>query len=409
MTSRHCSDAARGRRWLLAALTILSLTASAGAHTVPVEPTVAVTVRPEGDRVHVRVVVPIPGLADADLPRTETRRLARPAADEILRLVAREIASALSFAEGQNALEPPAAEVAIASDESQVEFALTYTTRPARGPLSARLHTFPAVPRPLSMVATFEAAGERPRTFVVANAPERVVFEPGISTVARDFAAQGGRTLVENRDALLMAVILVVAIGARRDLRRAVLAMAAGHAVAFIVRAGALAPPTGEPSTVAASVAASVVVAAAAVLIGGGGATAFTALALAFGLSNGAALGEALRSQSSFAGAHPAVAVGTAVAVTAIGQIWIVAVLAIAIGLVRARGLSDRLLRYAAGAWTAHTALHLIADRTIVPEGTESSLLTRLEAILLLSWVAALVAVAAFRAVRGQTIAPHQS
>jgi hypothetical protein len=387
-------------------LSAFYLTTAASAHTIPVEPTVTVNVRPDGEQLLVRVVVPMAGLADAELPRTEGRRLDRPAADDILRLVAREVANALSFAEGQQGLEPPAATVVIAADESQVEFALRYVLRQGRGPLSARLHTFPAIPQPLAMVATFEPADERPRTFVVSAAPERVVFEPGVTVVARSFAAHGGRMLLGNVDGLLMLLCLAVGVATRKALRWSVLAMAVAHTAGFVVRAGDLTPLSGTPSMLAGAWAASAVVAAAAALVVSARPAPFGVLAVLFGVLNGAFLGEQLRVQSSFAGAYPHVAVGSAALVSAVGQVWVVAVLATIIGILRARGLSDGLVRYAAAAWAGHTALHLIADRTIVPEGTESWWLTRLEMLILLAWVGALLVIAAIRASRGHAIAP---
>jgi hypothetical protein len=310
----------------------------------------------------------------------------------------------LSVAEGQQALEPQRSDVTIAPDETQVEFTLTYALGSPRGPLSARLHTFPAAPRPLAMVATFEPAGDRPRTFTVAGAPERVILEPAVSTVARTFGAHGGRLLLDNIDGLLMLVCLVVAIGSRASLRAAVAALAVAHAAGFLVRAGTLLPMAGAPSQIAGAIAASAVVAAAAALVVGARPAVFVVLALVFGGLNGASLGEQLRLHSAAAGAHPAVAVAAAVAVTTVGQIWVVAILATVLGILRARGLSDRLLRYAAAAWTGHTALHLVADRTIVPEGMESQLFTRLETLILLCWTVSLVLVAAARALRGRAL-----
>lgn len=379
------------------------------AHDLPIEPIVEMQIRAAGSALNVDVRMPIAGLADANLPRGENRRLAHPEVDDVLLIAGRELASSLAFFQADQPLAAPQISTTIAGDELAVTFHLQYGWRPDGGPLSARLHTVRATPGPrMRMTAQFFAANDTPRAFSVAGEPERVVFEPGPATVARHFIEHAIRKLLGGGDILLMLLCLAAPARPRRELRAATLALAAGHAAGLLWGAGSLEPPVaGAAAGVALAIAASCVVAGAVLNVAGDRSIATRIVAAALGLFAGLAAGDALREQTAFAGSHAVIAVGIFLAAFTLGLIWFVAIVRSALELLRQRGLPEVVGTIALSVYAAHTALHHFRAQTASLADNPSWLLSHLSVLVVSGWMTLTVVVAVTRAMRGATPPPE--
>jgi hypothetical protein len=381
---------------------LLFASATARAHDVPVEPIVNVQLRPAADRLNVDVHVPIVGLADANLPRGDDRKLARPEVDDVLTIVGREFANSLAIQQDDQRLAPPAIAATIADDEQSVTFHLQYQWHADGGPLSARLHTVSARPRPLRMTAQFFATGDEPRTFSVAGEPERVVFEPRPAAVAAHFGGHAVRMLLRGGMSMLLLLCLIAPAREARELRTTTALLIAGHAAGLAFGAGNLSSPaTSIAPAVAVALAASCAVVIAILNVAHDQSIAIRPVTAAAGLTSGIALGLGLREQAAFAGSHPIVAVAVFTVVTVVGLTWIAAFLAFALDLLRQRGLPERVAAIALSAYAAHASLHRFSEQTMPLVDQPSWVLGHFTELTIAVWLAIAIAIALSRALRG--------
>jgi hypothetical protein len=360
---------------------------AAAAHDVPVEDVVTIDIARTPPAVTVVVQVPIAALADANLPRDGNRRLARPAADEVLQVVGQDIANRLDIRLDGLPLAHDRARVSIADDQQSVGFTFAYEAKPDAGPsLSAELHTFQAGTRQLKAIARFREFDGSARTFTVTSGSERILFEPGVMRVIRDFAGRAVRAVRHNEDALLLLLALAVPIRLATARRVAAIAFFVTQMIA-VVAAGLLPLSAGGPALAGTLAASAIVVIAIQNLIATQSSRGVLVAAVC-GLFNGIALADVFQTSSQFAGQHLAIGLDTFVLMLTLAQIWILALAVLALSLLASRGVPATWLSWAVSIYAGHDALHLVADRLrLAPMGSWT--LDQLGLLLVAGWIAA--------------------
>ncbi len=424
------------------------------AHEVVVEQIVEVTVAPRGDQLVVQMHVPAAVLADARLPHRADGTLDADAA--ALAIVAADPARNLDVRQNDAALAMPKASARIGADRTSIDVDLTYALRGERDNLSARLNTFAAAP--LTTVRTrarFLPPSGSPQIIDVTGAPTRVTFDPPALAVARDFVTRALSSVLAAGDHLLLLACLLLASRrasglstlnknqiaergarlARRDDRayredvreeqrsqtgcparevvldqrgqatstagRLIAAMVMTQTVSIALSGLTLSTTSAWPS-IAATIAASAVVIAALQTIVGADARRIVALAVIFGLLNGATFGETLATSHSFAGGHPRTAIVTFVLAVVGGQLWIGGVMWATWRWLTSAGVPERIGAIVVSAFIAHTALHRVAERAqaLADSGLVSA--DRALVWLTVAWAGVMVIVAAIDAQRRQ-------
>lgn len=374
------------RRLLTAVLLLSAGIARTSAHNVRPEPVVEVFVKPTGDHVTVQLRLPIAVLADANLPRNPDGRLAQNDIAQALNLVARGIARDLEFQQGDDLLAMSAVSASLSADEELALIDLDYLIGPDRSPLSARLRPFRAGGQVVRTDAHYIVDARAPRTFRIAGEPERVTFEPAPTQVLGRFIRRGIEVLLSASDYFLFALCLIAPLRSRRAFLGACTALLAGQAIGIVsVSVGRLPVTPAVLLTIQASAVSAVVVAAIQDLVNPHSRWLWP-LALTFGLANGLSIGERFLSEASFAGSYVALGLLAWLIAIELGQVWVIALLASAAGLLRRRGLIAQLAVLALALFAGHTSLHRLVDRSELLAELGAITLDRFLMILTLAW-----------------------
>jgi hypothetical protein len=336
---------------------------SLSAHKVTPDPTVQFFVRPAGDRVSVKVWLPVVALADANLPRTSDGHFIAGEIRGALELVARGIARDLELQQGAEPLGSPTVVTTLSPDESFVAIDLDFPSQSGTGDLSARFHPFRAYGQIIATEVRYIVDDNTARTVVVDGQAQRISFTPGVVQVAQQFVNEAGAALFDGTDLLLWAVCLVAVAGAARRIAVAVVSLLAGHVLVVALVVSGLLTLSTSASMVMAALAASTVVMLAIQTFGAPASRWLPLLGFAFGAFSGAATGNRLLHEWGFAGDHGGVAFLAFVLTLSAGQLWLVALLASAAGLVRRRGRAAELAVLSTAIFAGHAAIHRVVDQ----------------------------------------------
>src|SRR5262245_46781557 len=139
------------------ALLLLSA-ASARTHEVAVEQIVDVDMRPQGDRLAVRLHIPATALVDAKLPRLADGRLDGARIDSVLAVVSADVVRNLDVQQAGTTLGAPEASTRVGADRRSIDIDLTYRIDDVDG-LSARLNAFRSEPlQPVRTIVRYSTA-----------------------------------------------------------------------------------------------------------------------------------------------------------------------------------------------------------------------------------------------------------
>ena len=395
------------RIWrLFAALGFVAGIATLSAHEVVVEPTVDLTLEPQGDRLLVRLHVPAAVTGDAGLPGL---LLGDPAAiGDRLRFVAADIARTLDLQQEEARLADPAVTVRPADDRTSIEVELRYAIRPGTAGFSARLNTFSAKEGAVRTNAVYRPPSGGDQTVSVTGPPTRIAFDPSASAVLPQFAVRGVRALFDNGDGLFFLACLLLPVRRARPAAALFIAVACGQAIAI---AASLMRPTVGPEWLAAvgMVAASAIVIVAAQNVARAQFHWMVAVALLFGAANGVALGEAVAGSAQFAGAHRFLALAAFGVVVVAAEFWIGALAWAFRAWLDQSGVPERFVVILGSAVVAHDALHRLADRGFLLVQAGSFAAAHALVWLTLGWIAALLLVAIANALSGAPKGVHAS
>jgi hypothetical protein len=302
-------------------------------------------------------------LADANLPRTSDGHFLQEQIRPALDIVARGIARDLELQEGDDPLGVPSVATTMSPDESFVAIDLDYPIPANRSDLSARFHTFRAQGQLVATQIHFTSAEGRTRNFVVDGQPVRIAFAPSIIEVLRHFVDEGSDVLFEGADFLLLAICLIAVARNNRTMGVATAAVLAGQIVVVALSAAGLLAPSPSTMLVLGTFAASAVVVLAIQDVASPQSPWLPALCFAFGLMSSPAIASRLLHDWGFAGSHVLAALVGFTLTVAIGEIWVMALLWSAAGLIRRRGRIAELAVLSTAIFAGHAALHRVIDQ----------------------------------------------
>lgn len=379
----------------------LSIFATVGsAHRLP--PEVVAFFKVDGARLRVLVRVPTAMLGDAKLPLVEGAYLDLRRLDDPLRAVAAEVVRSLEVADGGRPLTPgsPAWRLAGSADgtfssadaaaagvarppvppdryvyftDAFADFSFDYPLGTGPHALSARLNGLRAGGEFFQTRATFVPASGRPRTLLVAGAPQRVAFEPPLGTGVGAFL----RGVVDGRlvggSVLLFLLCLAASARSHAAPRRPLSALVGGYAGTAVLVVAAGMRPSPSVLSLAALVAGGALTLAAAQAFLGSRAAGASIAAATFGVASGLGFGTALLDVVPLAGAYAPAGVLTLVGLLLAGAFWAAALLhSIVRALLRSR-VAEWLVLACLAAPSAHAGAHAVMDAAAQLAGVDES------------------------------------
>jgi hypothetical protein len=333
------------------------------AHNVTPDPTVEVFLRVTRDHLAVKVWLPMIALSDANLPRTPDGHLAQDQIRPALDVVARGLARDLELQQGDSPLSAPSVATTLSPDESFLAIDLDYAVPGDQADLSARFHTFRSNGQLIATQVHYVVDDRRTRTFVVDGPPQRISFAPTVIEVVRHFVDEGSDVLFEGADFLLLAVCLVAVGRIGRTLGAAVASVLAGQALTVLLAAGGLLALSPTVMSLCAALAASAVVVLAIQDVTSPASRWLSPLCFAFGTMNGADVAARLLHDWGFTGDHAVAGLLGFLLTVSIGELWVIAILGSAAGLIRRRGRIAELAVLSAAIFAGHAALHRVIDQ----------------------------------------------
>ena len=349
-------------RSVLVAFLLLVGCGELAAHKVAPDPTVEVFLRSTGDHLAVKVWLPIIALADANLPRTSDGHFKQDEIRPALDVVARGMARDLELQEADVPLSAPTATTTLSPDESFVAIDLDYPVPAGRTDLSGRFHTFRGNGQIIATQVHYVVDDRQTRTYVVDAQAERIAFTPGVLQVLQHFIATGSNVLFEGADFLLLGICLIAVARDPRTMAVAMGAVLAGQAIVIVLAARGVMVLSSTALNVLAGLAASTTVVLAIQDVTSPQSRWLPLLCFAFGTLSGAAIGARLLHEWGFTGGHALTAVTGFLATVSIGEVWALALLWSAAGLIRRRGRVAALAVLSTAIFAGHAALHRVVD-----------------------------------------------
>jgi len=308
-----------------------------------------------------------------------------------LDLVGRDLAANLELTQGERALAAERLDATLSADRTTVDVQLVYTIDASGPPVTARLPPYSLGGAPVRTIVRFENPPAVPRAFIVTGDADRVAFDPSIGQVLRRFVGRGARVLTGGLDFLCFALCLIVAGRKSGALRRTAMAFLAAECLALVISGAGILPLTTTLSAAVQTLAASTVVVTALLAAVGVGSTWIAPLAVLFGLAHGVAVGSLFSGEAGYAGAHVISGLISFLAVTAFGQVWVVALLSSVVGLIVNWGVPQRAAALALAAVAAHTTVHHVMDSVQSLAAASGMTTDRLGVAIVLGWCAAVL------------------
>jgi hypothetical protein len=385
-------------RLLLCALLLLRATGALVAHTVPVEQQVIVDVRLEQAALTVHMHMPIDALTGSGLPRSLDGTLAPDVPPGQLDTIAADAIRNLNLRADQT-LRPTRLTSAASADRTALDVDATFPVSTLDG-VQARLNAFQIDPlRPVATTLHVHRADGRTLDMRVSGAAATVTLDPDTNDVLSEFAALAAHVVIGwGNEVLVLLCLLAIPLSAGAAAGRVsalLIAQLAGMAM-FALSGGAIGSWMSAVSVFAASL---VVVAGLHAALGARRPFVF-ALAVVFGLLNGAGLAVSLAAELPSAGVHPSIAAATFTGFVVVVEAWMAAIgFALRRWLVD-RGVRDSVVAYGVAGFAVHTALHRFADAGAALAGSESFAATHAVVLTTLGWAVVILIVAAVEAQR---------
>jgi hypothetical protein len=351
--------------WGLALATAFAVSGggSLQAHKVTPDPTVEVFLKRTGDHLAVKVWLPMIALADANLPRTPDGHFLQDQIKPALDIVARGIARDLELQAADDSLPPPTVATTLSPDESFLAIDLDYPVGASRSDLSGRFHPFRGNGQMIVTQVHYSVDDRTTRNFLVDGQPLRISFAPSVVEVVRHFVDEASDVLFESGDFLLFAVCLIAVARSSRTMSIAVAALLAGQVTVVALSAAGVLVVSPATMTALAALAASAVVVLAIQAVTSPESRWLPALCVAFGAMSGPGIASRLLHDWGFTGTHVTAGLLGFVATVSIGEIWVVALLWSAAGVIRRRGRIAELAVLATALFAGHAALHRVIDQ----------------------------------------------
>lgn len=380
---------------LPALLCFIALPLTLAAHDIPFDATVQAFVKPEGDRLHLLLRVPLETMRDVDVPTTlegyvDLERLGPmlPDAarlwisnfvriyedDELLtrrpQVVATRISlpSDKSFASYEQALAhvngpPLPANTNAVWNQMMFDVLFDYPIRSDRAAFSIE----PAVDGLAARVNTvlrFLPPGGAVRAYEFSGNPGLIRLDPSWFQAARSFIGMGFDHILDGTDHLLFLLCLVIPFRRFRALIPVVTAFTVAHSITLIASAYGLSPDVAWfPPLIETLIALSIVYMALENIVGGATVHRRWMMAFAFGLVHGFGFSFALRQSLQFAGAHMLASLLAFNVGVELGQLLVLLLMIPVLNALFRYVVEERMGTIILSALVAHTAWHWMLDR----------------------------------------------
>ncbi len=372
---------------------VLTRAVSAPAHEIAAEVTVQGFLKPEGQRLHLLLRVPLVALRDVDYPTRGPGYLDLARAEPLLADAARRwIGDSLELFEDDTPLRAPqivALRVSLPSDRSfgaYEDAAAHLRNAPlpadeeipwpqgildvwfeyAIGSPASRFSIHPALARLGLRVITvlrFLPPGSGVRAFEFVGDPGLVRLDPRWHQAAGRFVALGFFHILEGTDHLLFLLCLVIPFRRWRALVLIVTSFTLAHSVTLIASALGFAPDAQWfPPLIEALIAASIVYMALENIVAPRLRRRWI-ITFAFGLVHGFGFSFALRDTLQFAGSHFVTSLLSFNLGVELGQLAVLAVLVPALDLLFRFVVAERVGTILLSAFVAHTSWHWMSER----------------------------------------------
>lgn len=381
-------------RGLIACILGLTAFAPVFAHDIPVDVTVQAFVKPDGNRLHLLVRVPLQTMRDINVPLNpagtldlEQLRPMLPKAatawisdfvrvdedDETLprpQVIATQISlpTDKSFASYEQAVAhvnaPPLPDNTNASWNTMLLDVLfdypihseksAFSIDPAIDGLGVRVNT----------VLRFLPPGGAIRAYEFSGDPGLVRLDPSWYQAALSFIRMGFGHILDGTDHLLFLLCLVIPFRKFRGLIPVVTAFTAAHSITLIASAYGLAPNTGWfPPLIETLIAVSILYMALENIVGSATVHRRWMMAFAFGLIHGFGFSFALRQSLQFAGAHMLASLLSFNVGVELGQLLVLVFMIPVLNFLFRRVVEERMGTIILSALVADTAWHWMIDR----------------------------------------------
>ena len=380
-------------RTLVAAAALL-WPAAALAHDIPASVVVQAFVRPQADRLHVLVRVPMAAMRDVEFPLTADGLLDLPRADKAIADAARLwLAHDLVMYEENTRLPAPAVMAAVASlpsdrsftsyetalahvtgsrlpsdtvlpwNQAMLDVLLDYPIRSDRSTFSIQPSLARLGVRVVTAVRYQPPAGAE-RAYELAGDPGLVRLDPRWHQAAWRFVKLGLQHILDGTDHLLFLACLVIPFRNFRALAMIVTAFTVAHSITLIAAASGFVPDALWFSPlIEVLIAVSIVYMAFENIAGATNVQRRWALAFGFGLVHGFGFSFALRETLQFAGSHLLTSLLAFNLGVEIGQLFVLALMVPALTLLFRFVVAPRMGTILLSALVAHTAWHWTSER----------------------------------------------
>lgn len=377
---------------LLSAVLILLLGSQPAAHDVPNEVIVHAFVKPEGDRLHLVVRVPLILLIDMDLPKRGPGYLALRYVDSALEATVAETAAVIDLYEngrrltsshGEARISLPSSKSFATYDEAVAHIRgpqlpvetnlfwnqgffdayLQYPIHSDRSEFALQVGIAPGLGDSLKTIARFLPPDGSTRAYELIGQAGRVNLDPRWHQAAWVFVKSGFFHILDGIDHLLFLLCVIIPFRRFRSLLLVVTSFTVAHSVTLIAAAYGV-TPTGAwfPVLVETLIAASIVYMALENIVAANLRRRWL-ITFAFGLVHGFAFSFALRETLQFAGSHLLVSLLSFNVGVEVGQVLVLALSIPALTFLFRRVVAERLGTVIVSVLVAHTAWHWMVDR----------------------------------------------
>jgi hypothetical protein len=377
--------------WVAALISVLPLRSA--AHDIPNDVTVHAFVRPDGQRLHLLVRVPLKAMREVDYPRRGAGLLDLARADASLRNAATLwIADSVELYENDSRLGLPRvvdARVSLESDKSfaSYEQALAHVTGPRlpnnmdlyweqglldvlfEYPIGSHRSEFSIRPRlerlglRTTVVLRFLPAAGVVRAFDLHGDPGLVRLDPRWHQAAWRFVESGFFHILEGTDHLLFLLCLVIPFRRFGQLVLLVTSFTVAHSITLIASAYNLGPDAlWFPPLIETLIAISILYMAIENVLGSSVGRRWL-ITFGFGLVHGFAFSFALRETLQFAGSHLLTSLLSFNLGVELGQLLVLALLVPALQILFRFLVAERLGTIVLSVLVGHTAWHWMTER----------------------------------------------
>ncbi len=385
---------------LIVLVVSLGLMASSAAHDVPDEIIVQAFVKPEGERLHLLLRLPLALLLNLDLPKQGPGYLDLAHIDEALQAAALVAAQEFALFEDDRRLnyQRAATRISLPSDTSFSSYAqalahlkgpklpidttvfwnqgffdahIEYPIASDQAAFSLQVMVAPGLGERLKSMVRFLPAGGSVRAYQLVGDLGRVALDPRWHQAAWTFVQSGFHHILGGMDHLLFLFCLVIPIRRLRSLVIVVTSFTVAHSMTLVASTYGVVP-SGEwfPPLVETLIAASIFYMAIENIVSAKLARRWF-IAFAFGLVHGFGFSFALQESLQFSGSHLLLSLLSFNIGVEVGQILVVALLVPALGFFFRQLLSEWLGTILLSVIVAHSAWHWMTERAAVLRGYE--------------------------------------